>query len=165
MRDEISEVNSDLIISELHINNNKKITVLTAEINDFCDKAESANLDIVVLNIKSLENSIPWPGKVHIRAIISWEKAVRRFEKLKCFLICVSRGLISGPSLELLLTTDYRIVTSSSMLQLSLNRNLVWPGMALYRLSSHIGRSQTRKIIMSRAGLSAIEMLNLGLEH
>jgi len=71
---------------------------------------------------------------------------------------------MTGPALDLLLATDYRIASADFCLLMTLSDDgHVWPGMMMHRLVNQIGLSRSRRLIIGTQQLTAQQALDVGL--
>ena len=105
-----------------------------------------------------------WPGDgVSLRQVTAWERALRRVERLPAAIIGVAQGNCTGPALEVLLATDYRIATPEVSLRLSVSSGRVWPGMALHRLATQIGVARARQLVLFGRTIPVDDAARIGL--
>lgn len=135
---------------------------LNAHVNQICDQAEKKTNAVLVFHFKS---TAPWgwPGPVSINHINLWERTVRRLERLTAVTITVVSGAVTGPCLDLLLATDYRITSNDFRLKMPVNDKQVWPGMALYRLVNQVGLGWGRRLFLGTHEIKAQSALDIGL--
>lgn len=138
---------------------------LTALLNGLCDRAQECGppaIAVLTLAVTRPEDR-SWPGRVAIRDVNRWEKAVHRLEKQDNVTIAVAPGMCGGPALDVLLATDYRIATAQTRILLPVNDGQFWPGMALHRLVHQVGIARARQLVMWGHELSLAQALDLGL--
>jgi isomerase DpgB len=155
------ERNSPLL--QLNIAGGIPLSELTVQVNSLCEQAEEHAQAIVVLEFIPTIACIKWPGEVDIQAVNRWERVVRRLERVPAVMIGVASGVTSGPALDLLLVTDYRITMADFRLYIPINDKQVWPGMAIHRLVNQIGVARTRQLLMGSHEITAQQALNIGL--
>ncbi|WP_024877491.1 enoyl-CoA-hydratase DpgB [Saccharomonospora piscinae] len=143
---------------------------LVRAVNEFCDRVEDASggtIGIVRLDGEAGAADVDggsWPGgDGGIRLVNRWERALRRMERLSAVTVAVLTGRCAGPSLDLVLATDYRIASTDTTLRLPTDSGQFWPGMALHRLATQTGVSRTRKLLLHSPELTAEESAELGL--
>lgn len=143
---------------------------LVRAVNEFCDRAEDAETGTTgVLRLHGRAHgadgdAVSWPGgEGGIRVINRWERAVRRLERLSVVTVAVLTGRCTGPALDVLLATDYRIAEDDATLTLPTGSGHFWPGMALHRLATQIGVAPTRRLLLHAPELSATAAAELGL--
>lgn len=137
---------------------------LDEQVNSFCAHAEGQGADTVIFCLASSElNRGFWPGDVEISDVNKWERTVRRLERLRALTICTASGMMGGPVLDLLLATDYRVVSNDFRLVMPVNDGQIWPGMALHRLANQIGQAWSRRLILGTREITAQGALEIGL--
>jgi isomerase DpgB len=77
------------------------------------------------------------PQELTVALVSKWERALRRLERLPAIMIGMADGECGGLALDVLLATDYRIVTGKVRLIVPVSAGVTWPGMALYRLAQY----------------------------
>jgi isomerase DpgB len=92
-----------------------------------------------------------------------WEKALRRLEQTQAAKIAIAEGICSGPALEVLLTSDYRISEPGLRVDVPVNNDSVWAGMVVHRLVSQFGGTRARQLVLFGAEFSAERALAIGL--
>ncbi|AXB42459.1 hypothetical protein A4R43_07895 [Amycolatopsis albispora] len=133
-------------------------------INEFCDRIDALSGNTVaVIEVGDAEPHQAWPGEVSIHLVSRWERAVRRVERLRATTIAAASGTCSGPALELLLATDYRLAAHDARLHLPSEPGGFWPGMVLHRLANQIGGRRARRLLLHPPELSAAEAAGWGL--
>ncbi|MDX3228664.1 enoyl-CoA-hydratase DpgB [Streptomyces sp. ME19-01-6] len=149
----------------VEIDGARPLADLTAAVNAACDRAEEREgRSVVVLRLATaLPEHRAWPGAVELRDVSRWEKALRRLERLPTMNIAVARGTCGGPSLDVLLTADYRIVTPDLLLLPPVNDGHFWPGMSVHRLVQHLGVARARQIVLWGDDIEAERAIEVGL--
>jgi isomerase DpgB len=102
-----------------------------------------------------------WARDLHVGLVSKWERALRRLERVPMTTIAVASGDCGGLALDALLTTDYRIATSTVRLLLPVAESTVWPGMAVYRLSQQTDVAGIRRAVLFGHPIGAEEALEL----
>ena len=134
-----------------------------------CDRIEGDDGEsVVVLHVTgdaaTADQGHQWPGEgVSIQQVSSWERALRRLERLPAAIIGVAEGHCTGAALEVLLATDYRIATPDASLKLPVTDGQVWPGMAVHRLASQIGVAKARQLVLFGRSIPADVAVRIGL--
>lgn len=138
---------------------------LTAAVNAVCDAVENRpERSVVVLRLAPTPpDSRAWPGQVSVRDVNRWERAVRRLERLTAMTIALAEGACGGPTLDLLLATDFRMAGPDLLLRLPVNDGHFWPGMSLHRLVQQLGVGRARKIVLWGDDISVGSAAELGL--
>jgi isomerase DpgB len=143
---------------------------LVTTVSRVCDRVEDASRSsIVLLHVKGTPNRIDdrcWPGdvcEIDIHLVNQWEQGLRRIERLAAVTIAAAEGVCGGVALEVLLTTDYRLVSTNLSIHLRGPSGEVWPSMALYRLANQVGVARSRQVALFGADVSAIQAAELGL--
>jgi isomerase DpgB len=139
---------------------------LIATFADACDRVEDSGDAPVV--ITCLRGS-PTPAEVasadelDIHFVNKWERTLRRFERLGAATVALAEGVCSGPALEVLLCTDYRIATPESSLRFEPAAGATWPGMLVHRLAHQIGTGHARRLVLFGGEISIGRACELGL--
>lgn len=141
---------------------------LVDEVNGVCDRIEdAAEIRVAVFELTGAGSGDPvpaaWPGSAGIHLVSRWERVVRRVERLGAPTVAVVAGECSGPALELLVATDYRIGTPGTRLSLGQRAGVLWPGMALHRLEQQAGMARVRRLALFNMAIGASEALAFGL--
>lgn len=139
---------------------NELSSALVAMVSEFCGRLED-NGGVAVLRLGGGTSGAAWPGEVSIRLVNRWERTLRRLERLSTMTVAVAVGPCTGPALELLLTTDFRLATPDASVVLPPGG--LWPGMALHRLATQIGVAATRRLLPGGTELTAARAVELGL--
>lgn len=149
-------------VLRLDITSTVTLIELTEQINSICARAEEKSPAVVIFQFMDGPFS-QWPGPVSVQDVNRWERAVRRVEKLATVILAVIAGIANGPVLDLLLCSDYRIVSTDFKLQVPVNRGHIWPGMAMYRLVNQVGLARSRQIFMGIYDITAQWAFDVGL--
>lgn len=140
-----------------------------ASLVQVCDRIDRNDGEsVVVLHITGEsvlgDQGNHWPGaQASIQQVSSWERALRRLERLPAAIIGVAEGNCTGPALEILLATDYRIATPDLSLKLPVTNGQVWPGMALHRLATQVGVAQARQMVLFGRNIPVDVAVRIGL--
>ncbi|MFI6318530.1 enoyl-CoA-hydratase DpgB [Nonomuraea sp. NPDC050556] len=133
------------------------------ELNDLCDRAEDhREPGPVIIHVAGMPRP-GWSKGLTVGLVAKWERVVRRFERLARLTVAVASGDCTGPSLDLLLAADVRIVAPATRLLLSGAGGGTWPGMAVYRLTQQAGTGGIRQAVLLGAPLDADRALALNL--
>ena len=142
---------------------------LVAEVNKVCDHVEDAGgSSAVMLHVKSMPNRVEdryWPGDagdIDVHLVSRWEQGLRRIERLAAVTIAAAQGVCGGVALEVLLASDYRLVSTDLCIRL-LGPGGVWPGMAIHRLANQVGIARSRRLALFGEDVSAAWAAELGL--
>jgi isomerase DpgB len=148
----------------LVMNTAQALPELTAALDRTCAMAEDDGHPAVVISASPvMHETRDWPGTVLIAEVNRWERAVRRLERLRCPSILLAAGVCGGPSLDLLLATDYRIAATDMRLLLPVNDGHFWPGMAVHRLVNQVGGARARQMVLWGSELTAQHATAIGL--
>lgn len=129
-----------------------------------CDRAEAAGPDSVLLiDINGSGDDPGWPAEIGIHDVTRWERTLRRLERLTAVSIAVARGHCIGPSMEVLLATDFRIAGPDLRLSTPGPGGTLWPGMAVHRLANQIGVAHARRTVLFGDEIDAATAARLGL--
>ena len=162
-----------LLRSEVHlleIGGNECLSPeLVARVNEACDYIEASPNSAVLIHTKG--TSPPsgdqwWPGSAHqvdIHLVSQWEQALRRIERLPVATLSVTEGMCRPVALEVLLSTDYRLVSYDLCIQLKGPAGQVWPSLGLYRLVNQVGAGWSRQFALFGSNLSATQAAELGI--
>jgi isomerase DpgB len=155
---------SEIATLHLNISGNIDLPEATSQINAICNFAEDKQPQIITIKLAHSTFSLfDSPQKIEIQEISHWEHAVRRIERIRATTIAIVSGNTSGPALDLLLATDYRIASTDFQLQIQMNAELAWPGMTLHRLVNQLGIARTRQLVMKANNMSAKQALDAAL--
>jgi isomerase DpgB len=135
---------------DLCVGSQESLSALTTQLNDVCISAEANGVDKpVVFHLGDTERDISGTYTPSlIGDVVKWERAVRRLERLDAATVSVIEHVCSGPALDVLLATDYRIALPGSILRLPLNDGRYWPSTSIYRLANQIGVSHARQLVL-----------------
>ncbi|MFC6082150.1 enoyl-CoA-hydratase DpgB [Sphaerisporangium aureirubrum] len=106
-----------------------------------------------------------WTADADVALVTKWERAVRRLERLGMTTVATAEGDVGGLALDVLLTTDLRIVTPDTRLLVSVDGGATWPGMAAYRLTAQAGIAPVRRAVLFGHPIGAGEAQAMGLVH
>ncbi|MHA4779033.1 enoyl-CoA-hydratase DpgB [Streptomyces sp. MSC1_001] len=151
---------------KVDVDGTRPLHELTSGLNAACDEAESHQGERLVMVLRlgsTTAHQRAWPGDVRIQDVNRWERAVRRLERLTSMNIAVASGACGGPSLDLLLASDFRIGARNLLLMLPVNDGHFWPGMGIHRLVQHLGVARARQIVMWGDDITADKAHNLAL--
>ncbi|MEE4545560.1 enoyl-CoA-hydratase DpgB [Streptomyces sp. V4-01] len=123
---------------------------LVAELHRTCDRAEDADLPVRVLLRLSGTPRGDTTGSLTITLVNSWERALRRLERLEALTVALVDGDIGGTAVEALLVTDHRVAARHLRVTLPRASGQAWPGMSLYRLSRQVGETAARRALRGR---------------
>ncbi|GIH13870.1 hypothetical protein Raf01_20420 [Rugosimonospora africana] len=160
---------SDLTDVHLEVDGGVALTKsLVATVNEACariedDDRKGLTLLVHITGAGAGAAGEPWPHETAIHLVNQWERALRRLERLPVLVLAVVDGACRGPALDLLLATDYRVVTADLRLELVSVAGSTWPGMALYRLVNQIGIGAARRMMVLGAPLLADRAVASGL--
>ncbi|WP_342215974.1 enoyl-CoA-hydratase DpgB [Nocardia brasiliensis] len=143
----------------------QSLPYVTASVDSACEQlSSSGHISSVVFEFTDTSDS---PSRQRRKADIDhirrWEYAVRRIERSDVVSIAVVRGFCQGASVDLLLAADYRVATPDVRLAFGADDRLMWPGMAMYRLTRQIGTARVRQLLIRGSDLSADEAYGLGV--
>lgn len=143
---------------------------LIDEINKACDSAEDAEHSaIIFIYLGGKQNQEDayqlWPGNVNMRLVSQWEKVLSRLERLAAITLTVMDYICGGVALEILLTTDYRIVTHDLRIELLGSFKEIWPGMLIHRLANQLGVTRSRSLMLFSAEITGPKIAELGLAN
>ncbi|MGW2050541.1 enoyl-CoA-hydratase DpgB [Streptomyces sp. NPDC001858] len=148
----------------LRVDGRRPLSASTIDmVNAVCDSVEDGTQARLIVHVSGFPEGAP-AKDLTIALVSKWERALRRLERLPVPTISVAEGPCGGLALDALLSTDYRIVTGSTSLVVTVENEATWPGMALYRLArSHAGAAAVRRAVLFGVPLSAQEALALQL--
>lgn len=109
--------------------------------------ADENYIVIQILGSKD-QKILSWPGKsseTDVHMISQWEQALRQLEQVNTQTISTIEGHCNECGLQLLLTTDFRIIQKEASIEI--NDDGIWPGMAIHRLANQLGNSAARRVI------------------
>ena len=153
-------VNDDLTIS---IDGRQPLSSdSVAALATVCDRAEDrGEHGTVIVHVSGAP--LASASKVTMALVSKWERALRRLERLPAATITLAEGDCGGLALEALLATDYRIARNSVRLLVTVPGSVIWPGMALYRLSHQAGAAAVRRAVLFGSPIDAAAALAMGL--
>ncbi|MEO3808644.1 enoyl-CoA-hydratase DpgB [Sphaerisporangium sp. B11E5] len=106
-----------------------------------------------------------WTADADVALVTKWERALRRLERVGMTTIATATGDVGGLALDVLLTTDLRIVTPDTRLLVAVGDGATWPGMAAYRLTVQAGVAPVRRAVLFGHPIAAAEARAMGLVH
>lgn len=140
------------------------LTELTERLDAIRTAAERrTDPTVVVLRLRGATGDRAWPRDVGVRQVNRWERAVRGLERMAAVVIVAAEGTCGGPTLDLLLAADYRIVARDLRVLLPVNEDQFWPGMGVYRLALQLGTARARQLVLWGAEISAARALDVCL--
>ena len=155
---------SDPDIADLTINRFPVLAELTGALDDACRGVERGlTRTMLVIQSGGPNGCAPVPMPTTVAEVTRWERALRRTERLPGLTVIIADGPCRGPTFDLLLVADLRLVTRSLAAGLAFGADGALPGMALYRLVQQIGAAQARRLAMSDDPLDAERCHALGL--
>jgi isomerase DpgB len=153
-------VNDDLTIS---IDGQQPLSSdSVAALATVCDRAEDrGEHGTVIVHVSGAP--LASASKVTMALVSKWERVLRRLERLPAATITLAEGDCGGLALEALLATDYRIARNSVRLLVTVPGSVIWPGMALHRLSHQAGAAAVRRAVLFGSPIDAAAALAMGL--
>ncbi|MGY1584958.1 enoyl-CoA-hydratase DpgB [Streptomyces sp. MN13] len=141
---------------------------LVADLDAFCSRLEDAAAESRAVGVLSLtgrheERGLLGDDGLDVHLVSKWERALRRMERLAAPTLALAEGECGGVALDALLAADYRIAAPDTVLRLHARPDGVWPGMALFRLASHVGAARLRRVVLFGKPLAAVEARELNL--
>jgi isomerase DpgB len=136
--------------------------VLVAEINHVCDRVEDAAPG-AVLQLALSGDGQDGGAAADVTLVNTWERALRRIERLSAPTVVTVNGKCGGLGLALLLTADYRIAAPDLRLGLALDGETLLPGMVLHRLANQIGVARARRMALFAVEIDAVAAHACGL--
>jgi isomerase DpgB len=132
-------------------------------LNALCDQTEDrAGQGPVVLYVSGAPDG-PWTRDLTVALVSAWERALRRLERLPAATITVASGECGGTALDVLLATDVRVASATTVLRPAVNRDATWPSMTLFRLTQQAGAAQIRRAALFGVPIPADRALALNL--
>jgi isomerase DpgB len=136
---------------------------LIAALATACDSAEDdREHGAVIVHVSGAPEELP-TGDMPMDLISRWERILRRMERLRAVTIAVADGDCGGPALDALLVTDYRIAADGVRMLMSAGDEVIWPGMALYRLCHQAGAAAARRTVLFGTPIETGAALTMGL--
>lgn len=135
---------------------------LVADVNGICDCAEDAGAGSV-LQLALADNGERGEAVPNVTLVNTWERALRRIERLPLPTVATLDGRCGSLGMALLLTADYRIAAPDLRLGLALDGETSLPGMVLHRLANQIGLSRARRMALFMSELDAAAAAEYGL--
>ncbi|MEU3567844.1 enoyl-CoA-hydratase DpgB [Kitasatospora sp. NPDC036755] len=148
----------------LHVDGAREISAeLTAALSALCDEAEAAGSDVAAVYVSGAPSGEAVGKVADVAAVTKWERAVRRFERLRLATLAAASGECGGVALDLLLACDVRVAAPDVRLLLSFHGQATWPGMAGFRLVQQLGLAPARRAVLFGVPITAREALERGL--
>lgn len=148
----------------LHVDGGREISAeLTAAVSALCDEAESAGADFATLYVRGAPTGEAVAKPADVATVTKWERAVRRFERLRLPTLAAAGGECGGAALDLLLAADVRVAAPDLRLLLAFHGQATWPGMAGFRLVQQLGLAAARRTVLFGVPITAREALERGL--
>ncbi|MFJ6382441.1 enoyl-CoA-hydratase DpgB [Kitasatospora sp. NPDC092039] len=144
----------------LHVDGRREISAeATRALSDLCDEAEASGADFATLFLSGAPTGEEAAKAADVAAVTKWERAVRRFERLRMPTLAAAGGDCGGTALDLLLASDIRVASPDLRLLLSFQGQATWPGMAGFRLVQQLGLAPARRSVLFGVPITAREAL------
>lgn len=144
----------------LHVDGRREISAEgTRALSDLCDEAEASGADFATLFLSGAPTGEEVAKAADVAAVTKWERAVRRFERLRMPTLAAAGGDCGGTALDLLLASDIRVASPDLRLLLSFQGQATWPGMAGFRLVQQLGLAPARRSVLFGVPITAREAL------
>ena len=102
-------------------------------------------------------------GDIDITYHDHWEGALRKFETMEPFVLCLIHGYCLGGGLQLAMASDIRISTPLAKIGLPAIRESLIPGLGTWRLPRFVGMGRARWMILSGENIDGEEAARIGL--
>jgi isomerase DpgB len=154
-------VNGELV---LRLDGSRPLSAASVEeLADLCDRAEDhRESGPVAVHVTGVPFD-GWANGLTVGLVSTWERVVRRFERLGRVTVAVASGDCAGTALDILLAADVRIVAPGTRLLLARAGGAAWPGMTVYRLTQQAGAAGIRRAVLLGAPIDAARALALDL--
>jgi isomerase DpgB len=154
-------VNGELV---LRLDGSRPLSAASVEeLADLCDRAEDhRESGPVTVHVTGVPFD-GWANGLTVGLVSTWERVVRRFERLGRVTVAVASGDCAGTALDILLAADVRIVAPGTRLLLARAGGAAWPGMTVYRLTQQAGAAGIRRAVLLGAPIDAARALALDL--
>lgn len=134
---------------------------IVASIGTACDSLEDAGSNaILVIHLKpaaEVGREDITAGTVDVTLVNSWERVLRRLERVAATTVAIVEGACGGLGAALLLTVDYRIGRPDLMLSLVGADGNIMPDTSLYRLANQVGNTVARRLGLFGQELTAAQ--------
>jgi isomerase DpgB len=152
-----------MVSAELSVDGTEPLTTASVRaLEAVCDRAESEPGGMVTVRVTGRQDVMTTNG-VHVGLVTKWERAVRRLERLPAATVAVATGDCGGLALEVLLATDYRIITPEARLLVASAGGATWPGMGVHRLAQQAGFAKVRRAVLFGEPIGGWEAAEAGL--
>jgi isomerase DpgB len=134
--------------------------------DDFDDRRRGSIVLLYLHGSPEASADQTWPGnerELDVHLVSQWEQSLRRLERLPAITIGAAEGTCSGVALEVLLATDYRLVSTDFSIRLRGPLGGMWPGMATHRLANQLGAAKSRRLTLFGKELSGLQLQELGV--
>ncbi|MFE6049920.1 enoyl-CoA-hydratase DpgB [Kitasatospora sp. NPDC056446] len=144
----------------LRVDGRREISAELADaVSALCEEAESSGADLATLYVSGAPTREAVAKVADVAVVTKWERAVRRFERIRLPTLAVARGECGGAALDLLLAADVRVAAPDLRLLPSFHGPDVWPGMAAFRLVQQLGLAGARRTVLFGVPITAREAL------
>lgn len=92
-----------------------------------------------------------------------WNKLIGRVTELGALTVCVVEGVCTGRALQLAVTSDFRVGSTSSSYLSTEGRDGLLPGLMTYRLPKLVGTGVAKRLILMGETFSAQLAVDVGL--
>jgi isomerase DpgB len=148
----------------LRVDGSRPVSTATVEaVLDICERAESSYGGGVLTAHVSGVPEPGWAKGLSLGLLTTWERAVRRLERLALATVAVAAGDIGGTALDVLLAADFRIAVAGARLVVPVDGEAAWPGMALYRLARRGTAPGVRRAALLGTPIETAQLVAAGL--
>jgi len=142
---------------------NSLIDQLKAVVNSVNSASEENCIVFQIIGTKD-QDPQAWPGitpELSVHLISQWEQTLRQIELLNVLTCAIIERNCNECGLQLLLTTDVRIIQKDAIIQI--NHNGMWPGMTIHRLANQLGTSRGRRLVFFENKITAYRAFQIDL--
>jgi isomerase DpgB len=132
------------------------------ELAALCDRVEDGGPGVAVLRVSGAP-APGWTNDLDTALVTTWERTLRRFERLPAATVAVAVGDTGGTARDAFLAADLRLAAPGTRLVLPFDGEATWPGMAAFRLVRLLGAGAARRAVLFGDPIGAEQAFALGL--
>lgn len=102
-------------------------------------------------------------GETPVEYYARWDGALRIFETMDKFVVCVIQGYALGGGLQLALASDIRIATEDAQLGLPAINESIVPGLSTFRLPRFVGWGRAKWMVLTGENVDGRTAVDIGL--
>ena len=129
---------------------------LIDQLKSSIDSASEKSCLVIQITGTKDQQLLTWPGsapQLTVDLISKWEQLLRQIELLNSITCATIEGHCNECGLQLLLAADFRILQKDATI--NINKDGMWPGMAIHRLANQLGTSAARRLVFFAKNISA----------